>query len=198
MYLSGHPMAQYTEIAKNSGCIPVINIVSGRVKDGSRVRVMGILDSVHTRQLKNGNMLCSTRIADVSGAADVTVFAAAYELYRQYLSEGQIVEISGRISEREDRNTEIICESVREVDSEYIGAVSVPKQLKIRVSSIKGADFMAAEKILARFPGDVQVVVYCRDTGKLLLAPQRLFVNGEKTLIDELTKLLGDKNVKIG
>ena len=196
MYLSGHPMEQYAAAAKKSGCTPVINIISGRVKDGSRLRVMGVLDAVKVRQIKNGSMLATTAVADRSGAVDVTVFAASYELYKQYLSEGEIVLISGKVSEREDRNTEIILESVSPVDEELLSSFKEPARLKIRVSSIKGADFLTAKRILERFPGDMQVIVFCRDTGKRFMAPERLFVNGDEKLVFELKSVLGDKNVK--
>ena len=196
MYLSGHPMEQYADSAKKSGCTPLINIVSGKEKDGKRLRVMGVLDPVRTKQIKNGSMLATTRIADRSGAVDVTVFSAAYELYKQYLKEGEVVLISGKVSEREDRNTEIILESVQAVDEEYLASFKEPARLKIRVSSIKGVDFLTAQKILARFPGDIKVIVFCRDTGKKFLAPERLSVNGEEKLISELKTVLGDKNVK--
>ena len=196
MYLSGHPMEQYTLAAQKSGCVPIINIISGRVKDGGRVRIMGVLDAVRTRQIKTGNILAATSLADVTGAVDITVFSAAYEVYKQYLSEGAIVEISGRVSEREDRNTEIICESVRPVDETVINTAE-PARLKIRVSGLKGVDFLAAQKILERFPGNMQVIVFCRDTGKRMLAPERLSVNGDDRLIYELKSVLGDKNVKV-
>lgn len=197
MYLSGHPMARYTRAAGKCGCVPVVNITSGKVKDGTRIRVMGILDPVHTKTLKSGGILASTVIADVSGAADVTIFSLAYETYKQYLGEGEIVLISGKISEREDRNTEIICESVRPVDEELLASLNKKSRLKIRVSSIKGVDSIAAQKILERYGGDIEVIIFCRDTGKRLLAPERLFVNGDGKMISELKRLLGEGNVKM-
>lgn len=196
MYLSGHPAEQYAAAARKYGCTPIIDIISGREKDGKRVRVMGVLDAVRVKQLKNGGMLAATRVADAGGAVDVTVFSAAYEIYKQYLVEDGTVEITGKLSEREDRNTEIILESVKAADEEYVAAANVATRLKIRVSGIKGADFLAAQKILERFPGDIQVIIFCRDTGKRFLAPGRLFVNGDGRLISELKKVLGDKNVK--
>ena len=196
MYLTGHPMAEYTLAAKKTGCVPIIDIVTGRVGDGKRIRVMGIINGIKVRQLKNNNIIASSQIEDVTGSADVTIFAAAYEIYKPLLVDGAIVEISGKISEREDRNTEIICESVRAVDSDFPYAAAEPERLKIRVSSIKGVDFLAAQKILERFPGDMQVIVFCRDTGKRLLAPERLNVEKDDKLIFELKKLLGESNVK--
>ncbi|MBR5922958.1 MAG: DNA polymerase III subunit alpha [Clostridia bacterium] len=196
MYLSGHPMEQFTAAAKKSGCTPIINIVSGRVPDGSRVRVMGILDGAKVKQLKNGGTLASTVIEDVTAAVDVTVFSTAFEAYKPYLTAGSVVELIGKVSEREDRNTEIVCSSLKPVDEEYLADVSEPERLKIRVSSIGGADFMTAQKIMERFSGDCGVLIYCRDNGKRLLAPERLNVRRDERMISELKRVLGENNVK--
>ena len=198
MYLSGHPMGQYAAAAKKSGCTPIINIVSGKVADGGRVRVMGILDAIKVKQLKNGGTLASTVIEDVTAAVDVTVFSAAFEMYRQYLTAGSVVELTGKVSEREDRNTEIVCSSVKPVDETCIADMAEPERLKIRVSSIVGVDFMTAQKIMERFPGECGVLVYCRDNGKRLLAPERLNVSRDERLISELKRVLGENNVKFG
>ena len=196
MYLSGHPMARYNSAAKKAGCVPIINIVTGKAKDGDRVRVMGIISSTKVKQLKSGGVIASAEIEDVTASVSVTVFSATYELYKAVLSESSVVELTGKISEREDRNTEIICESVRPVDDTFLESLKEPPTLKIRVSSIKGADFIAAGRILERFPGDIKVTVFCRDTGKRFLAPERLFVSNDEKLIAELKKLLGEANVK--
>ena len=197
MYLSGHPMVRYASIARKSGCIPIINIVTGKVKDGHRVRVMGIIGSIKVKQLKSGRVIASAEIEDVTAGIAVTVFSAAYELYKAHLRDNSVVELSGKISEREDRNTEIICESVRPIDDTVLESLKEPPTLKIRVSSIKGADFIAAGRILERFSGDIKVTVFCRDTGKRFLAPERLFVSNDKKLIAELKKILGEANVKM-
>ena len=196
MYLSGHPMSGYGDVAKAAGCVPLIDIVSGKVPDGSRVRVMGIIDGARVRQLKGGSMLASTVLEDTTAFADITVFSAAYEMYKQYLTAGAIVLITGKVSEREDRNTEIICSAVKPVDEEFLSEIKKPKRLKIRVSGIKSPDFLAAQKIMERYGGNTQVLIFCRDTGKCLLAPERLFVKEDAGLIEELKTLLGEKNVK--
>ena len=200
MYLSGHPVAAYAAAARRTGCTPIINIISGKVRDGTRVRVLAVIDSVSVRTLKSGLVLAALLVQDTTASADITVFSATYEAYRQNISEDAIVEIAGKVSEREDRNTEIICESITPVNEDLlIGSDSPsPTQLKIRVSSIKGPDFLTAQKILERFGGDIQVIVFCRDTGKRFLAPERLSVKEDPELISELKGLLGDKNVKLG
>ena len=196
MYLSSHPMSAYTLAAKRSGCTPIINITAGKVSDGARVRVMAVIDAVSVKTLKNGSILAGVLAEDTTATVDITVFSAAYEAYKQYLTEGAIVEICGKVSEREDRNTEIILENIRPID-ETLLQTGEERSLKIRVSSIKGPDFLSAQRILGRYSGDMKVIVFCDDTGKRFLAPERLFVRHDEKMITELKKLLGDKNVKI-
>ena len=196
MYLSSHPMSAYTLAAKRSGCTPIINITAGKVSDGARVRVMAVIDAVSVKTLKNGSILAGVLAEDTTATVDITVFSAAYEAYKQYLTEGAIVEICGKVSEREDRNTEIILENIRPID-ETLLQTGEARSLKIRVSSIKGPDFLSAQRILGRYSGDMKVIVFCDDTGKRFLAPERLFVRHDEKMITELKKLLGDKNVKI-
>lgn len=196
MYLSSHPMSAYTLAAERSGCTPIINITAGKVSDGARVRVMAVIDAVSVKTLKNGSILAGVLAEDTTATVDITVFSAAYEAYKQYLTEGAIVEICGKVSEREDRNTEIILENIRPID-ETLLQTGEARSLKIRVSSIKGPDFLSAQRILGRYSGDMKVIVFCDDTGKRFLAPERLFVRHDEKMITELKKLLGDKNVKI-
>ncbi len=194
MYLSGHPMSAYNSVSRKSGCTPVINIVAGKVPDGTRVRIMAVIDAVSVKTLKSGSPLAGILAEDTTAAVDITAFSAAYEAYKQYILEGAIVEICGKVSEREDRNTEIILESIRPIDETVL---SEPESLKIRVSGIKNPDFSAAERILKRYSGNIKVIIFCRDTGKRLLAPERLFVRNDEKMIVELKNLLGEKNVKI-
>lgn len=197
MYLSSHPMARYTALAKKRGCTPVIDIVAGRVPDGKQVKIMAVIGTLSVRTLKSGAILASVLAEDSTAGADITVFSAAYEAYKQYFTEGSIVEILGKVSRREDRNTEIICESVSSVDESELEQAKQIERLKIRVSSIKGPDFLAAQNVLARFSGDIPVVVFCRDSQKRFLAPKRLFVRYDEGLFSELKSILGNKNVKI-
>ncbi len=197
MYLTSHPMAPFTAAARKTGCTPVIDIIAGKVPDSARVNLMVVIGSVSVRTLKSGTVLASVLAEDTTASIDITVFSAVYEAYKQYFSVGSIVRISGKVSSREDRNTEVICESITPVDENILNEIKEPQRLKIRVSSIKGPDFLAAQNILERFKGEMPVMVFCRDTGKRFLAPERLFVSGDNRMIDELKGLLGDKNVKI-
>ena len=47
------------------------------------------------------------------------------------------------------------------------------------------------------FDGDTQVYVFFEDTGKLVLAPQKLWTEPNAVLLAELRRQLGEKNVAL-
>lgn len=199
LYLSGHPMDKYMKFVKSASFIPIGDIVSGKLSDSKRVSVAGILSGLKVRQLKNNNLLATVFIEDVSAQIGVTVFAKPYAEYKNLLSSNKPVILTGRISEREDRDTEIICERVEEIP-ENAANTTVPKissGLYLKVKNINDSVFENIKLILSKNKGNTAVYIYCTDTKKKLEAPKSLWISENDSLINELTQLLGAENVKI-
>ncbi len=199
MYLSGHPMSGYRHFAQSARFTSISHIKNKKVGDGKRVSVVGILGAVKVKQLKNKSIISSTTIEDTGGSIDVIIFSAAYSRYRNELSDGNIVIIHGKVSEREDRQTELICESVEMVpkDAERQSAPNIRSGLYLKVPSKSSQQFNAVCDILARHHGNTPVTIVCEDNGKRLAVPERLQVAPSDAMLSELCTLLGDKNVKL-
>lgn len=197
LYLSGHPMDNYAMFVKNF--TPIGDIVSGKVFDSKRVSVAGIFSGLKVRQLKNGNLLATVMIEDISASIGVTVFAKAYAEYKAFLSSNKSVILTGRVSEREDRETEIICEKIEEIpeNAANMTATKIKSGLYLKVKNIDDSIFMKAKEILASFSGNTPVYIYCTDTKKKLEAPKKLWIGENPNLINALTQLLGAENVKL-
>ena len=151
------------------------------------------------KQLKNNNILASAQIEDMYSAVSVTGFSKAYELYRSILTSGKPIILSGKISEREDRDTEIICDTAEFLPET---ARNTPKKsnikpgLYLKIPSLQSEEFQTVKEILGEYSGNYPVTVVCLDTGRKLLAPNTLNVRKNTELITKLEKLLGGKNVK--
>ena len=143
--------------------------------------------------------MASGQIEDMFSSVSVTVFSKAYELYRSILTSGKPIILSGKISEREDRDTEIICEKA-EFLPETIQNVPQKSNIKsglyLKVPSLQSAEFERVKTLLTKYSGNYPVTVVCLDTSKKLLAPKSLNVQESSELITKLEALLGDKNVK--
>ena len=196
MYLSGHPMNSYRAFARSSRFIPIADINAKKVADGRRISVIGVLGDVKLKQLKNKNTIAYTSLEDTSGSIDVIVFATTLAGYRPMMTPGSVVIINGKISEREDRDPELLCESVEAVP-ETVQNEEKTTTLYLKIPSISSPEFNKVCDILAKHNGESNVIIVCADTNKRIMAPDRLKVEPSNALDDELCAVLGAQNVKI-
>ena len=119
----------------------------------------------------------------MSGSVGLTIFAAAYTQFRNLLISGEPVTVSGRVSEREDRDPELVVERVEKIPETARGraAKKYKSGLYLKVKSQSGS---------------TDVIILCADTGKKLAVPPNLRITPSETLFNTLKSLLGAENVK--
>ena len=198
LYLSGHPMDDYKGYLKSAKLDSIADIQNGKYPDGKRVNIGGIISGLKVRQLKNNNLLCSFKIEDFDSSVNVTVFGNAYEMYKPVLTAGKPIIMSGRISEHEDRELEIVFEKCRLIPDEA-KSLTVPKYksgLYLKIPNTTHPLFTKVKEILARYNGDSPVYIICTETNKKLEAPKNLYINHSAELMNELAGVLGEKNIK--
>lgn len=198
LYLSGNPLDKYKPYLNKIGVASAAQINLKKYRDGSRVKIGGLVENLKVRQLKNNSLMASAVLEDTSGTVTLTVFSAALAQFKPQLSSGKPIIVTGRISEREDRDPEIVVESTEEIP-ESAKNISVPKYkrgLYLKLKSLSGDEFLKVQGILAEYHGTVPVIVYCTDTGKKLEAPERLKIAPSERLLDKLCAVIGKENVK--
>ncbi len=194
LYLSGHPLKRYSSLANRMHAAKTSDIAAGRYPDGSRVVCLVILNSVKTKLLKSGKNIVYASAEDIYGQVDITAFEKTWNEYRHLFSENTPVLLFGKISEREDRPTEIICdrlEAVNENDTR-----DLPSKVYIRVPSMSSAEFDELKAVFERNPGRCQVIIVCNDTGKRFAAPDKLRIDPKNRVIEEISEIVGDNNIK--
>ncbi|MBR7071634.1 MAG: DNA polymerase III subunit alpha [Clostridia bacterium] len=198
LYLSGHPMESYAGFVARGHFTPIADLLKQRGIDGRRVTLVGVIGEVRVRQRKNQSVMVSTSLEDRGGMMNMTVFSDGYRKYRNLLTPGNVVIAAGRISEREDREPELICESLKDLpeDAATVQQKNSKSGLYLRVSDTASPEFVAVRAILAEFPGENCVFVVCTENGKRLQAPKQLWVRKEDRLTEKLVKQLGKENVK--
>ena len=198
LYLSGHPMDDYKTFLKGANLQSIADIRSGKYPDGKRVSVAGIISSLKVRQLKNNNLLCTLRIEDFDASVSVTVFGNAYEMYKPILTANKPIILSGRISEHEDRELEIVFEKCQQISSEFKNqtAKKYKSGLYVKIKNVNGPSFETIKQILAKHKGNSPVFIVCTDTNKKLEAPQSLYINYSHNLERELIDIVGKDNIK--
>ncbi len=200
MYLSGHPLDAYADFVKNGGFVRIRDINDKKYRDGKRVKIACILEQVRIKQFKNKSVIAFIGAEDVSGRIDITVFANAYTKYRTLLNAGNIVTVTGKVSEREDRDAELICESVEQIDESFAKNTPVKKYksgLYIKVDSMNSNQFKEVCSLLERNKGEKSVYIICKDTQKKFEAPDKYKTDANDELLSSLRQIIGSENFKL-
>lgn len=198
LYLSGHPLDGYAGYLSSAKLNKAADIAAHKCRDGQRVSVAGLVSGFKVRQLKNNNLMGAGFVEGIDGSVPITVFAAALAEFRPLLTSGEPIVISGRISEREDRDTEIVVDRVEKIPESAKGIpVSKYKSgLYLKVKSTECEEFIKVKGVLERFHGNTPVFIYCTEQKKKLEAPDRLKITPSKPLFTALGEILGAENVK--
>ena len=194
LYLSGHPLSDFDFNIKDLNCARTDDILEHQITDGDTVTLIVLVNSVKTKTTKNGDLMAFLSVEDKFDSISVTVFPKTFSAARGFLSAGQIVKITGRVAEMDDRPSEIICDRIEQVfpmknkpmpgyTKLYLRLLTYDRELLNLINSMlddKGAE----------------VIVYCEDTKKRFMASKKANFEINSSKWNEICNILGEKNVK--
>ena len=220
LYLMGHPMAEYEQLAERLGCANTAELrsadeVGGIYKDESRVELLCIITNVRKKITKNNTTMAFVTAEDVFGSIEVIVFPKTYEQQTQLFAEGNIVLIHGRLSVREDEEAKLVCESVepcppadakKKVSEQVRQAASADSRPQKKAASKTPGLFLRfagedcpeierAQRILDFFDGNKTVYFFYCDTKKYIRQPFSHSADVNEPMLKELRRILGEDNV---
>lgn len=218
MYLSGHPMDDYTEfsrIIKADRTGEIISNESGLYFDGKKVSLVCIVSKVKTQLTKNNKMMAFVNIEDRYGSMEAVVFPNVYEKYALYLSDGNAILIRGTLNFKENEEPKLICDSIekarsneecknnsfavnagqQEKNSIKKPVNAKPSALYLRIDDLNTELYNKAKRVLDIFEGSTPVIFYLTNSGRKVKAPSSMWVTLNDVMIKELKFQLGDKNV---
>ena len=211
MYLSGHPMAEYINqydaihASRTGDILDDAREGGGRYHDGDTATLLGIIVSVKMKVTKSNSTMAFVTLEDMFGSMEILVFPKILAQYAEWIAEGKIVKIFGRISMREDEEAKLVCETVGAapvLHPDHSAKHPCPQKpphpgLYIKVPDEQSELYDRAKKYLAIFDGRTPLFIYFVNTKKLMRAPFSMFVSINDILVRELKKLLGEKNVAV-
>ncbi|MEE0928391.1 MAG: DNA polymerase III subunit alpha [Acutalibacteraceae bacterium] len=198
LYLSGHPMEAYRNFASSIKAPTFRSILAGDIPDGRKVTIVGMITSVRMRSIRGDGIMANVVLEDTTGSLGVTAFNRTVTESKHIITEGNIVMITGRVQEREDRPFELMADRFETVSPAVMKnppKKQVKKGLYLRVESVNSEEMTAVKELLPCFGGATPVYVV-EATGKRLLAPESLWVTPSEELILKLKEILGQENVK--
>lgn len=206
IYLSGHPMDDYHERIRSLSLTRISQILavenegataSGEnpaVADGQEVLLAGIVAKVRLKSTRSESIMAYVELEDEGGTVELIVFPKTLERSEPVLKEDAAVLVGGRVSLREDRAPQVICDTIRSLD-ELPRTVSSPvkeasKKLYIRLESKECTLCSTIKPLLAMHPGPTPSILYYEDTQKR----EKCNVSVHPALVEKLGELLGPEN----
>jgi len=222
LYLSGHPMNEYSGIIEKIGATKVLDIKKMNTEEGEkRVRLCGIVLSKKMKTTKSNDVMAFVTIEDTTGSLEALVFPRILQENGGIINVNEAVVVEARVSSREDEETKLVAErflTLEEAQRIPFAAVSAyqrrpaPQQsasnakkssvngLFIRVPSENSPEYKKAMDFLAVFEGLTPLYIHFADTKKTVKAPTKLWVDAtlENGYVPKrLAKILGEENVVI-
>lgn len=111
IYISGHPALKFDKF-KSKWRITDISDAESDGLDGKRVNLLGIIGGVKKKLTKSGEQMANLILEDTTGSMECLVFPRTFAENQRNVIEGTVAVVSGRISQREERQSQIICESI--------------------------------------------------------------------------------------
>ena len=219
MYLSGHPIDDYTSFSELIRADRIGNIISDdkRYPDGKKVCIVCIITNAKTQVTRNNKMMSFATVEDRYGSMEVVIFPNVYEKYAVHLIEGSAVVIRGALNFKENEEPKLICDTIDVArtneecknsdfavkQQERVNQVATPVQSKrpsalyLRIDDLNTELYKKARRVLDVFEGQTPVIFYLTNSKKQVKAPTSMWVSLNDVMIKELKYQLGPENVVV-
>lgn len=204
LYISGHPMDEFKDVAKKIKADAISEIVEtdgsfgSRYKDNCRVKIYGIISRVEKKTTKNNSVMCFVTLEDISASVECIVFSKLYADRVTQLQAGNVIVVNGRLSLREEKEPTVICETIEPNPYNVIKYDTPEKKqrkgLFLRIESRDSALKIKLDEIFRYNAGTTDLYYYYSDTKKYEYAGEISF---NDALSKKLSELLGKENVVV-
>ncbi|MBE6940349.1 MAG: DNA polymerase III subunit alpha, partial [Ruminococcaceae bacterium] len=126
LYLSGHPMRDYREAARHAGAVSIQSVLQdfaaedgpSHYQDGQQITIAGVVTSSKTRSTKNNTLMAYVMVEDELASMELLCFSRVIESCGSYMSVNQPVLVKGRLSVRDEKPPQIMCDSIYPLQKE--------------------------------------------------------------------------------
>lgn len=198
IYVSGHPMDAYETMWRKNITATTADFVvdeetdRAAVTDGTYVTVGGMVAGKVVKTTRTGQMMAFISLEDMLGSVEVLVFPKIYESRREVFAQDEKLFIQGRVSLGDEPVGKLICERV-------IPFREVPRELWLQYEDLEHyrAGEAALLNLLKEKEGRDTVIIYLKKEKAKKVLPANWRVEADGELLDKLTKILSEKNIKL-
>ena len=194
LYISGHPLKQFQKKLKSMGADSLPKALEEYRETGieREYTFIGVIAGLNVRTTKTGNRMAFFTLEELSGNVPCVAFSDFFVRHTDAIIEENIVVATGKFSRDHDDSIRFILTRLDRFDTKlnYL-------KLYLRLPGRNHPVMEEVKKLLTFFSGDTPVFVYFEDEKQLMKAPKSLFVSENRILMEKLTNLLGEENVKL-
>ena len=200
LYLSGHPMDQYRELARRKGAVSIGSILSDfqreegpqEYRDNQRVSVAGIISTYRTRTTRNNTLMAYVTLEDDTASMELLCFSRVLEESGSYIRENSAILVTGKISVRDEKEPQLMVDAIRPLTE--LEAQGIPaEKLYLRLPSREDPRLRKVRLALSFFPGENETVLYFADCKKRV----GTYCQIHPALLEDLRERLGEENVVV-
>ncbi len=194
-YLSGHPLAEHKPLLRDVASRTTLELQES--DDNEPVVIAGAVASCKIIFDKKGKPMAFVKLEDFLGAAELILFADAYQKYQGLLVEDAVVVASGRASAREEQETKLLCDTVLTLD-EAVATLGRTLHLDLDAESLTRDEVDHLQGLLAASPGPCEVFLRLRNaTRDVRVKARNARIAPTRALLDALRELLGATSVRL-
>ncbi len=158
MYVTAHPLDHYRQVLKSFKCVKDLN--SNDLS--TYVTMGGIISRLKRTLTKKNDPMAFFTLQDLTGSIEVLVFPKTMERVLHLMNDDKIVQVSGRISEKEE-DLKLIADEIKELPNDELYTMALSeiekeKSVTLYMDSLANLEALNAIKnTLEQYPGNAQV-----------------------------------------
>jgi DNA polymerase-3 subunit alpha len=218
LYLSGHPMDDYRKDIEKIKAVGIGDILEDYSREGGKIRfrdnqkivLAGVIEAVKTKPTRNNSLMAYITLDDGTGSIELLAFQRVIDNSGGYMQPESIVIAYGKISERDDKDPQIVLESLRPI-SDIKQMTNDKAQIKnedldngqnenraqrtlfVKLGSEEDPEYEHLKLVHMMFPGNERMIIHFNDTKKNVGAKCII----HEAFLGELNTMLGAGNVII-
>ncbi|MBO6148078.1 MAG: DNA polymerase III subunit alpha [Lachnospiraceae bacterium] len=198
IYLTGHPLEEYTKFLKKNTSASTADFSwntetqSIGLKENKRVTIGGVLQDIRTRQTKSGDTMAIIVLEDLVGSIECILWPRQYTLYSMYLEKDAKLMLSGRVKTEDEKDGSLIVETLQSFDE-------IPRKLYIQFKDRNDYNEHLEElsDSIKNSRGRDKIVIFLKSEKAQKILPDSQSVRADGELLAQLNKLYGEKNVQL-
>ncbi len=192
MYVSGHPLSQYSLYSKLLRLDTIQNIINEnftdkKYEDNTNVSFLCTVVGMKTHITRSGAKMCFMTVEDVAGSLDCVVFPNTFEMCKSKLEKDTVLYISGKISIKED-SVGIIADNI--FDEKEFNDMVLRKRLCIKLQSSNENIIQRVTELSKDYLGSNLLCFYLVDLKKYCTTKSKILININNDYYTKLTEIV--------